>query len=391
MTVKLLLINKVLLFPFYSFTFYVSNADPSAPRLPMEGWSLFNQYGTYDVPYSQSQGPTSDVDMENENAIDIVSSSTTVGGASDSDGVDLFGSIIDAAVEVGASVIPGGKLAVRAANAIGDSILGKRKRGRYNGPRIPETPVERMGQDNDGSNGGDGGPPPPGPGGNTAATGGSSGRALCCCPCDPRTLKYLDGAIDPVSMSILTFGTSPSDCRIFWTTPTLLNGMFQGSDYGQRVGRKVNLRWLRLKLQFVDQDHGIVSTNHWGNMLRIMIFYDRQANGVAITPATLVGDQTLMCSLLNLNNRHRCVTFLDKTLPLVTDTNIYSAASNVMEFAINLRMLPTIYSGSGGTIAAINTGALFIMVGTNRIANSAGTITNNVTYTCQYRLCYVDQ
>lgn len=388
MTVKIFSINKRFAPLNHSFLVYAKCISATAPR-NMEGWAIYDQYGSYDVPFSQSQTVhNDDVDMEAQNALGAPNSVSAVGGYSDADSVDYIGAIVDTVVDVGQHLVPGGRVAAALYKGA-KQITGKKRKRTYQGPRIPETPPERMGRD--GSDGGDGGPPPPGPGGNTAAAGGSSGKGLCCCPCDPRSLKYYDlqtaaGTI----MGLVAAGTSQTDGKMTWSTPQLLNGMNTGTDYNQRVGRKINLRWLRLKLKFVDEASVNLSAppaDFSQSDIRIILVYDKQPNQNQITSSELMQDNSRIDSLLSLNNRHRMIVFFDKTYQLQGALQ-YSRMAQTFDFACNLRMLPTIYSATSATISSITTGSLYLFLGTSRINNASSG--NDVYYNFSSRLCFVD-
>jgi len=351
----------------------------------MEGWSLFNQYGTYDVPFSQSQ---SNMDGENQNAISTPSSTVAVGGPSDTDDSDLIGMIQDT-VDAGLDIIapafgPGGRAAIGVGRALGKALSGN-KRKRYNGPTIPETPPHRMGQD--GGDGGDGTPPPSGPGGNIAGKGGAGNAStLCCCPCDPKMIKYSDvlgfNELDPVAS-----GGAIGQNKCAYNS-YLLNGIPNGTDFGARIGRKINLRWLRLRCTVMDQSPSITTiSEHLGCTFRITLVYDKQVNGSMINPTGLFQNSTNMHSLLNLDNRHRFVILLDKTYTI--SPNLYAAHYNGnYDFAINLRSLPTVYSGTSALVTDVATGALFMVISNTRVLNGAGT--NRLAFTYAWRLCYLD-
>jgi len=164
----------------------------------------------------------------------------------------------------------------------------------------------------------------------------------------------------------------------------------QGPGTGQRIGNRVALKSLRIRLQLLKSgtDHPEVST------ARLMLVYDRQPNPTGAypdIPAFLLQttrqdntNQTGSCfTNLSVNYMDRFVVLMDKILPLpplVTDqiaiTSLTgSTQSNVFivdEF-IKLKRLETVFNSTASpmTLAAVATGALYLVSLGNLAANAA--------------------
>lgn len=150
----------------------------------------------------------------------------------------------------------------------------------------------------------------------------------------------------------------------------LLNQMINGAELYQRVGRKVYMKSLHVRGYF----QNIATTVQ--DAIRIIVFYDSQANAAAPTIANLLQDSnaaagTTAESEINLFNRARFKILRDKQFctPAVTNTagvltNLNYPSNNVFEFNefIKLKGLEAVYNGTnGGTIADITSGSLYLV------------------------------
>lgn len=136
---------------------------------------------------------------------------------------------------------------------------------------------------------------------------------------------------------------------------TLMNGVAQGTDYNQRVGRKTTIKSILVRTYVTLGSVAPVAAN-----ARFMIVYDAQANGA--TPAitdiiTTVGTT----SPQNLNNRDRFRIIWDK---------IVSVSPNGTQIQYRKLFkkcwLEVINSGTAATIGSIQTGSLFfVTIGDN--------------------------
>jgi len=94
---------------------------------------------------------------------------------------------------------------------------------------------------------------------------------------------------------------------------TLLNGVAQGTDYNQRIGRKFTMKSIMCRFGISYGTGAAVGSV--GNIVRILIFYDCQTN--LNTPAVTDVLQTASyLSPMNLNNRDRFIVICDKRFVL---------------------------------------------------------------------------
>lgn len=157
----------------------------------------------------------------------------------------------------------------------------------------------------------------------------------------------------------------------------LLNGILQGVDVQQRVGRKCVIKqiYLRGKVTL----GGTPTTSS----ARILLVYDKQPNNAALTPTDVlaaVGANTATVSANQLNNRDRFVTVWDK----VKTVNVAGTAE-VFWKCFKKVNLPTIYSGTDDQIGSIASGALWLLI----VGDIAAGATCPLTYT-NVRIRFLD-
>jgi len=163
------------------------------------------------------------------------------------------------------------------------------------------------------------------------------------------------------------------------TTPslTLLNGVAVGTDFTDRIGRKVIMKscFFRAFLYPVDD-----TTQN--DILRCIIVYDNQTNGAAPI-ITDIFKQSSPLSQLNLNNRDRFKILYDKEFPIgkvdTTTDAAFSNGKNVYVFKKYLKLNhEVIFGGTAATVASIQTGSIYLMfVTANTAAASANVLWTN--------------
>lgn len=188
------------------------------------------------------------------------------------------------------------------------------------------------------------------------------------------------------------------------TTGTIsaVNLIQVGSSMFNRIGRKIEMRSIRLvcNIDTLNVTRATTSTE----LARIMVIYDRQTNGANPSMADFLQDTdqtgantTNVFSGLNMNNRERFVTLIDKkiTIPQATCTagvltNVFPQ-SDVIPATIDefrrLRGLTTHYKADSNpaVIGDVATGGLFVLSFGQRIAGQ-----ELFEYTWDVRLKYVD-
>lgn len=143
---------------------------------------------------------------------------------------------------------------------------------------------------------------------------------------------------------------------------TLLNGVAQGQDLTDRIGRKFSMKSILLRFTVI---YGAAAVS--GSIARWLIVYDKQTNGVA--PAVLdvltVGSPT---AFNNLTNRDRFIVIYDKIHNIGTGPANDNGFSYVMKY--RKCNLETTNGGTGATVASIATGGLFLIGVSDRPAGT---------------------
>lgn len=182
-------------------------------------------------------------------------------------------------------------------------------------------------------------------------------------------LKFIDANVD---------GASPATGAVF-----LMNGITQGTDYNQRIGRKVMLKSI-----FCRWTINVVPANLTlqGDVVRLMIVYDAQANGAApaITDILQIAE---FDSPMNLNNRDRFKVLHDKFHTMWANTFAAGAGGIINGTAIPKFSqkyikcnMEEIFGGTGNTIGSIQTGSLyFLTISQNEV--SGVSLYSRVRYT----------
>lgn len=156
----------------------------------------------------------------------------------------------------------------------------------------------------------------------------------------------------------------------------LINGLAEGVTATSRNGRKIVMKSVYVRWTFQ-----LASTSIGGAAHRILVVYDKQAN--AALP--LIGDiltSNDFNQTNNLSNRDRFVTIADVMVDPISANGEF-ARSGVIYKKINLETM--FNATSGGTIADITTGSMFIIV-----AQSGTIATTASTFLARTRVRFTD-
>lgn len=151
---------------------------------------------------------------------------------------------------------------------------------------------------------------------------------------------------------------------------TLINPIVPGTDFMNRIGRKIRVKSVYLR-GFISTEASIAPTtgiNTSVQQARLIVFVDLQPNGA--TPATT--DLLTVASTaghLNLNNRDRFKILIDKYFvfdPIIYNTTATQSVATASRQIWSIKKfkkieVETIFNaGTAGTIADINSGALYV-------------------------------
>jgi len=162
-------------------------------------------------------------------------------------------------------------------------------------------------------------------------------------------------------------------------TVTLLNGCATGTDFTNRIGRKINVKSILVRGLAEPQDGTTVA-----RFLRWMLVLDTQPNGALATITDILTTSTSL-SPLNLNNRDRFKVLVDKQMLNgggdTTATQAFSDRNSSITHKYKKCNFDTIYDGTGATIADIQSGALLLVT----IGSAAAGSGSDMTYYARVR------
>ena len=201
-----------------------------------------------------------------------------------------------------------------------------------------------------------------------------------------------------INSGIITTTNTNGSCFV-------LNLIQQGSGSWNRVGRKVNLKSLRLKGSFLvtyDTNEGGGITR--GNLVRMVVVWDKQPSGNAV-PAfdqvfgTTDQDGTEVSGILSpprYDNMNRFQILRDKTFESVPQTifpsggNYYVNHPICFDEYLKLAGKQTVFSGQSVrmTISDISTGGLYVYF--RALVNDPSISQINVSNLSNSRLRYID-
>lgn len=125
-----------------------------------------------------------------------------------------------------------------------------------------------------------------------------------------KTTRYTNRRRYNRGIEFKTIDVAPNVTADTTGSVTLLNGLTQGTDYTNRIGRKVTLRSIEIKGQnFVTPATGVDQNQ------RILIVHDRDPTGV-LPAITDILTAVTPVALRNLNNRTRFTILMDKRFQL---------------------------------------------------------------------------
>jgi len=205
------------------------------------------------------------------------------------------------------------------------------------------------------------------------------------------------------SVDVNDAGGSPVITLISTTfTLNVLNDTNVGAGQYQRIGRSITMKSLRLiGALFPSGNAG----SNAGEFLRVAVIYDRQVNGAIPGYADIYqaidaagNTSATPFDMPNIDNSERFIVLADHKFAI--PSTIYNGGATVgngfpnllsqdqntnIDQYIKLKDLPVNYKGTGGGIANVASGALYLITLGSQAAASAGTTFNWAT-----RLRYTD-
>jgi len=168
-----------------------------------------------------------------------------------------------------------------------------------------------------------------------------------------------------------TIDIDPADYTANTTgTVTLLNGVATGTDFTERVGRKIFMKSLFIR-GFVSSIDATTSNT----IARLLVVYDKQTNAAAPTITDILKSVDASAQL-NLNNRDRFSVLIDKQYALAatdtTATQAFAGSPTVHNVKLFRKLRhEEVFGGTTAAFGSITTGALW-MVTLSTVAGNFG-------------------
>lgn len=147
----------------------------------------------------------------------------------------------------------------------------------------------------------------------------------------------------------------------------LLNGVSQGTDYTNRIGRKILLKSMLFRFSLFPNPSVTAPTGGVGDIVRLLIIYDAQSNASAPSVSDILVSVAYN-EPMNLNNRDRFKILADKFFTMGAynysmAANLDSGSPRPVHTKIYKKFnLEQIFGGTGSTIGSIQTGSIYALV-----------------------------
>lgn len=192
-------------------------------------------------------------------------------------------------------------------------------------------------------------------------------RALTAFPMNPRPFAAPAGLFNARNRSKREFKFNDTSVQVLamagissWTQ-ILCNGIGTGTDYNSRIGRRLTIKSILVKVTNYNYTLG-TNIGHPFQQ-RVIILRDRQPNGVAFTPGELLQNVTstpvALTSPPNINNQPRFHILADELMTVQMHGSI-SEGRGYYKFYKRVN-IPVQYNGTGPTIGSIADNAIYVI------------------------------
>lgn len=165
--------------------------------------------------------------------------------------------------------------------------------------------------------------------------------------------KFLDTSV----LASAVIGTAATTWNF-----NLLNGIAQGTDANNRIGRVIKWNSLNCRMS----TSATATMAGIGGSVRILLIVDKQNNGGALPSATDVFVNNDISSLMNLDNRTRFHVLYDKYIylgpPVASNGSLPPCAEKRAYIRKQIKGMTTVFNGTGSGIGTIISGSLLLAV-----------------------------
>lgn len=169
--------------------------------------------------------------------------------------------------------------------------------------------------------------------------------------------KFIDTAISGVAQS------NPVTPGVIKPSLYLCNGVLQGTDYNQRIGREFRMCSWHIRLNFSQNANYPIS-----QVIRVMLVYDKQPNAVQVLSSDILRAVSALVnvqSFNNLDNRDRFKVLYDKNIQMNANGSgitLGPLADNNYRTKFKKCWLPVVNNNTGTAIGSITTGAMWLLL-----------------------------
>jgi len=193
----------------------------------------------------------------------------------------------------------------------------------------------------------------------------------------PRMAFRTGGYISPESTEerkVIDVGANTYADVLYTGQLVLLNGVAQGTDFTNRVGRKVQMKSVQLRGSVFPN-----STSHVAGRWDLYLILDMQANAAAPNVTDIISANTGSNSFINLNNRDRFKVLVHRFgfVGAASGGDTAAPSANLASGGRALEIYKSlnhevIFGGTGATIGSIQSNALYALMITDGGAAGEG-------------------
>lgn len=199
-------------------------------------------------------------------------------------------------------------------------------------------------------------------------------RSKSMVPRIPRTLKPEPKFVDYAFSGGSIVGGTPG--------VTLISGVGTGTDYTDRIGRKVQWKSLRIRFSVYQSTTATLAT------VRVLVVCDRNNQGAVPNASEIVANTASSETATNFANRERFRVLLDEYLPNIGNQN---DNVGIIDRFVKIKEELAQFLNTASTIASQGAGAIFLLVMSDQtITSASGTGDSRAGYSIWTRIGFYD-
>ncbi len=168
-----------------------------------------------------------------------------------------------------------------------------------------------------------------------------------------------------------------------------INGIPQGTDQSERIGRKITLKSINMHYEVSLPAVNGAASPDGGDVVRMIVYLDKQCNGAASTSADILAGGADHQAFRALANTSRYIVFMDKFIDINRKTLCSTQNADTFDHSRQFISgkfykkvnIPLEYGGVGATVAELRS---------NNVGVLLMTATGVAGYACKTRIRYAD-